>query len=37
MKRLKVENNQVNFIGSWKLENDKISKNIINLIYKEIF
>ena len=36
MKRLKVENNQVNFIGSWKLENDEISKNIINFFENNI-
>ena len=37
MKRLKVENNQVNFIGSWKLENDEISKNIINFFENNKF
>ena len=36
MKRLKVENNQINFIGSWKIENDEISKNIINFYENNI-
>ena len=41
MKRLKIENNQINFIGLWNLENDNICKNIINflkkiLIYKKM-
>ena len=36
MKRLKIENNQINFIGSWKLENDEISKNIINFFENNI-
>ena len=36
MKRLKLDNNQINFIGSWKLENDEISKNIINFFEKNI-
>ena len=36
MKRLKLNNDQINFIGSWKLENDEISKNIINFFEKNI-
>ena len=36
MKRLKLEDNQINFIGSWKLENDNISKNIIDFFEKNI-
>ena len=36
MKRLKIDNNQINFIGSWKLENDEISKNIINFFENNI-
>ena len=36
MKRLKLENNQINFIGSWKLDNDEISKNIINFFENNI-
>jgi len=36
MKRLKIENNQINFIGSWKLDNDEISKNIINFFENNI-
>ena len=34
MKRLEIKNNQINFIGSWKLEDDSISKNIINFFEK---
>ena len=36
MKRLKIDNNQINFIGSWKLESDEISKNIINFFENNI-
>ena len=36
MKRLKIENKQINFIGYWKLDNDEISKNIINFFENNI-
>ena len=36
MKRLEIENKQVNFIGSWKLDNDNICKNIIKFFEKNI-
>ena len=36
MKRINLNNDQVNFIGSWKIEDDNISKNIINFFEKNI-
>ena len=36
MKRINLNNNHVNFIGSWKIEDDNISKNIINFFDKNI-
>ena len=36
MKRINLNNDHVNFIGSWKIEDDNISKNIINFFEKNI-
>ena len=30
MKRVKIKSDQINFIGSWNLENNDLCKNIIN-------
>ena len=30
MKRVKIKSDQINFIGSWNLENNNLCKNIIN-------
>ena len=34
MKRLTLENNHVNFIGSWKLDDKRICQNIIDFFEK---
>ena len=38
MKRVKIKSDQINFIGSWNLENNDLCKNIINFFenHKEI-
>ena len=36
MKRLKLENNQTNFIGIWNIQNDELCKKIINFFEKNI-
>ena len=36
MKRINLNNDHVNFIGSWKIEDDNISNNIINFFEKNI-
>ena len=36
MKRLKIESNQINFIGSWNLENNNICEDIINFFEANI-
>jgi len=36
MKRINLNNDHVNFIGSWKIEDDNISKNIIKFFEKNI-
>jgi prolyl 4-hydroxylase len=36
MKRLILDNNQINFIGSWKLDDDNISRNIINFFEENL-
>ena len=36
MKRLKIDDNQINFIGAWKLDNDQISKDIIDFFEHNI-
>ena len=36
MKRLKLESDQINFIGIWNLENNELCKNIVNFFEKNI-
>ena len=36
MKRLKLESDQINFIGIWNLENNDLCKNIVNFFEKNI-
>ena len=36
MQRLKLENNQTNFIGIWNIQNDELCKKIINFFEKNI-
>ena len=36
MKRLKLESDQINFIGIWNLENNELCKNIINFFETNI-
>ena len=36
MKRLKLNDDQVNFIGIWNIENQQLCKDIINFFEKNI-